>query len=163
MRLSRMTGVALATMAMVAAPASAKTITLHYFFKQVSVKFTDAAGHVQNRRKRPIAGDVGDQVGLAYVGNHSAHAKRWTASYHLRCVFRRSPGATCDAQIAIGGSMLLANGAHPNFGANFDRITINGGTGIFQRARGTLSSVSPGKMNNSDITIQLRISRAAGG
>ena len=39
---------ALATMALVAASASAKTTTLHYFSKSVSVKFTDAAGNPVN-------------------------------------------------------------------------------------------------------------------
>jgi hypothetical protein len=151
-----MTGVALATMAVVGAPASAETITLHYFFKQVRVRLTDAAGHVQNPRKRAVAGDLGDQVGLAYVGNHSAHAKRWTASYHLRCVFRRSPRETCDAQIAVGGSMLLANGIHPNLRDNLNRVMINGGTGVFQRAHGTLTSVNIGNTNNSDITVQVK-------
>jgi hypothetical protein len=163
MRLARITGVALATMAMVAAPASAKTITLHYFFKQVSVKFEDAAGHPLNRHKRPVAGDVGDEIGLAYLGNHSHHTKRWTASFHLRCVFRSSKRFTCDAQIAIGGSMLLANGAHPNLKGHLGNLTINGGTGVFQRARGTLTSVTPTNTNTSDIMIQLRISQPAGG
>ena len=162
MRLARMTGVALATMAMLAATASAKTITLHYFFTKGSVTLTDSAGHPQNPHKRPVAGDFGDEIGLAYPGNHRHHAKRWTASYHLRCVFTSSKRATCDGQIAIGGSMLLANGAHPNLGGNIGGLTINGGTGAFRRAQGTLTSVSPGNNKNSDITIRLRISRPAG-
>ncbi len=162
MRLARMTGVALATMAMLAVPASAKTITLHYFVTRGSVSLTDAAGHPQNGHKRPVAGDVGDEIGLAYPGNHRHHAKHWTASYHLRCVFTSSQRATCDAQIAIGGSMLLANGGHPNLRGNISGLTINGGTGAFRRAHGTLTSVSPGNSNTSDITIRLGISRRAG-
>jgi hypothetical protein len=162
MRLARMTGVALATMAMLAVPASAKTITLHYFFPRGSVTLTDAAGHPQNPHKQPVAGDVGDEIGLAYPGNHRHHAKRWTATYHLRCVFTSSKRATCDGQIAIGGSMLLANGGHLNLGGSLGGLTINGGTGDFRRAQGTLTSVSPGNNKNSDITIRLRISRPAG-
>jgi hypothetical protein len=154
MKLTRMTAVALTAMAMVAAPASAKTITLHYFFKTVGVKFTDAAGHTENPRELPGPGDVGDQVGLGYRGDHNHHAKRWTVSFHVRCVFRSSTRSTCDAQIAIGGSMLLANGAHPNFGAS-GRLTISGGTGVFQRAHGTIAWVTPPK--NLDITIRVRI------
>src|ERR1700674_1542102 len=77
MRLARMTGVALATMAVVAAPASAKTITLHYFFKPVGARLTDSAGHPINPNKPPIAGYVGEHVGLDYVGNHRHHAKHW--------------------------------------------------------------------------------------
>jgi hypothetical protein len=157
MRLVRMTGVALATMAVVAAPASGKTVTLHYFSKQVGVKLKDAAGHRINPKKPPVSGDVGDEFGVDYVGNHRHHSKHWTASYHLRCVFTSARRATCDGQIAIGGSMLLANGIHPNFAANSQRFAINGGTGVFQRATGTLTTVNIGKTNDSDFTIRVRI------
>lgn len=151
-----MTGVAVATMAMVAAPASAKTITLHYFFTQGSIRVTDPAGHVLNPHRSPRVGDAGNEIGLAYVGTHTHHAKRWTASFHLGCVFRSSVRATCDGQIAIGGSMLLENGVHLTFGANSQRLTINGGTGVFRRAHGTLTALSVGNTNNSDVTIRLR-------
>ncbi len=157
MRLIRMTAVALTAMAMIAAPASAKTITLHYFFKQVRVSFTDAAGHPQNRHKRPVAGDLGEQLGLAYPGTHDHHAKRWTASWHLGCVFRSSKRATCDGQIAVGGSMLVVNGIHLSFGNNSNGIAINGGTGVFYRAHGTLTTVSVHNTNNADVTIRVRI------
>jgi hypothetical protein len=157
MRLARMTGVAVATMAVAAAPASAKTVTLHYFSKQVGVKLQDAAGHRVNPKKPPVARDVGDEFGVAYVGDHRHHSKHWTASYHFRCVFKSARRATCDGQIAIGGSMLLANGIHPNFAANSQRFAINGGTGVFQRATGTLTTVNIGKTNNSDFTIRVRI------
>jgi hypothetical protein len=156
MRLTQMAAVAVATVALGAAPASAKTITLHYFFTQASVRLTDAAGHTLNPKQRAAAGDKGDQVGLAYRGSHKHHAKRWTASFHLRCVFKSSKRATCDAQIAVGGSMLLANGAHLNFRGKVDKVTINGGTGVFRRARGTLTSISVANTNNSDITIRVR-------
>ena len=58
--------------------------------------------------------------------------------------------------------MLLANGGHLNLGGSLGGLTINGGTGAFRRAQGTLTSVSPGNNKNSDITIRLRISRPAG-
>lgn len=157
MRLIRMTAVALTTMAMIAAPASAKTITLHYYFKQVSVRFTDAAGHPQNRHKRPVAGDLGEQLGLAYPGNHNHHARRWTASWHLGCVFRSSKRATCDGQIAVGGSMLLVNGIYLNSGHNSTGVAISGGTGVFYRAHGTLTTVTAHNKNNTDVTIRVRI------
>ena len=157
MRLARMTGVTLATMAMLAPPASAKTITLHYFAKQVSVKLMSPAGHHVNY-KRPSAGDVGDLIGLAYVGDHNHHAKRWTASFHLRCVFRSSKRSTCDGQIAIGGSMLFAYGIHPNVRGSFKSVTISSGTGVFQRAHGTLSFADVANTHSSDITIRVRAS-----
>jgi hypothetical protein len=156
MRLARMTGVSLATMAVVAAPASAKTITLHYFSKPVGARLTDSAGHPLNPNKPPAAGYVGDRVGLDYVGNHKHHAKHWTSSFHFRCVFRSSKRATCDGQIAIGGSMLLVKG-HPNFHSNPARLTITGGTGVFQSAHGTLTMFNAGNTSNVDFTIRVRI------
>jgi hypothetical protein len=158
MRLTRMAAVALTAMAMIAASASAKTITLYYFFKQVSVRMTDAAGHSLNRHTRLVRGDQGDLFGVAYLGRGKHHAKRWTASYHLRCVFRTSTRGTCDGQIAIGGSMLLMTiGNSPSLEASLSRIAIKGGTGVFQGAHGTATSVSPNNTKTSDVTIRVRI------
>ena len=157
MRLTRMSAVTLTAMAMVAAPASAKTITLHYFMKQGRVRLTDASGHAVNRHIRPVAGFKGDEIGLAYAGNSNRHAKRWTASFHLRCVFRSSKRATCDAQFAIGGSMLLLNRVTVNFQTNSERLTINGGTGVFSRAHGTMRTVTVHGTNSADVTIRVRL------
>jgi hypothetical protein len=157
MRLARITGVALATMAMVAAPASAKTITLHYFAKQVSVKVMSRAGHPLNPNKRLVAGDVGDLIGVGYLGNHNHHAKRWTASFHARCVARSSKRANCDIQIAIGGSMLLGYGIHMNHRGSLSTIKISSGTGAFQRAHGTVTVVDVANTNSSDFTIRVTL------
>ncbi|MDQ6817058.1 MAG: hypothetical protein M3018_06580, partial [Actinomycetota bacterium] len=86
MRSVRITGIALATVALITTPASAKTMTLRFFSKSVSAKFTDSAGHPIPGRN-PKAGDVFDAVALEYVGDHKHHAKQWTASSHLRCFF----------------------------------------------------------------------------
>jgi hypothetical protein len=149
-----MTPVALRAMAMIAAPASAKTITLHYFFKQVSVRLTDAAGHPKNAHTRPMRGYTGNEFGLGYVGNGNHHAQRWTASFQ---VFRRSTRATRDGRIAVGGSMLLMNGIHFNPHANSERLRISGGTGVFYRAHGTLTGVNLGNTNNTGVTIRVRV------
>jgi hypothetical protein len=153
-----MTAVTLATAALVAAPAGAKTTTLHYFSKSVSVKFTDAAGKpVQpSPSSPPAAGDVFEAIGRDYVGNHKHHAKKWTASDHLRCVFQNANSATCDAEIAVGGSMLLANGVHPALGSNPAKYALNAGTGMFDGEHGTLTAASIGKTNNNDFTINIR-------
>ncbi len=156
MKLVRTTGVATAMMAILATSASAKTITLHYFLKQIHVRVVNATGRPVNH-KHPVAGDVGELTAVAYVGDHTHHASRWTASLHMRCVFRSSRRSTCDAQIAIGGSMLLANGFHFKRQGNFKKITINSGTGVFQRAHGTLTSVDVGSTNSSDLTIRVRL------
>ena len=148
---------ALATMALVAASASAKTTTLHYFSKSVSVKFTDAAGDPVNpsASNPPAAGDVFDAIDRDYLGNHKHHAKHWTATDHLRCVFENANSATCDAEIAVGGSMLLANGIHPDLGSNPATYALNAGTGVFYGARGTLTAAAIAKTNNNDFTIKI--------
>ena len=93
------------------------------------------------------------------LGNDKHHAKRSTASDHLRCTITGSTGdsatATCDAQIAIGGSMLLANHAKLTFSESSAPVvvSINGGTGLYRHAHGTVTSTSVG--NNSDLTIKV--------
>ncbi len=154
MRAMLATGAAVATMALATAAASAKTITLHYYSKQARSTFTDAAGHPIPGRN-PKAGDVFDQFNLDYAGNLKHHAKRWTASNHLRCVFNTPSRVTCDGQFAIGGSMLLATGIHPNLSANPARFTVNGGTGVFLHAHGTLAAASLPVSNNADFTIRV--------
>ena len=104
---------AVSALAVVVPPASARTVTLHYFSKQTSSTFVTPQGKPLGPNSPPAVGDINDNTDLDYVGNHKHHAKRSTASDHLRCTITGSTGnsatATCDAQIAIGGSMLLAN------------------------------------------------------
>jgi hypothetical protein len=149
--------VAVATMALAAAPASAKTTTLHYFSQSVSVKFTDAAGNPVNpsASSPPAAGDVFEAIGRDYLGNHKHHARQWTATDHLRCVFENANSATCDAEFAVGGSMLLANGIHPNLGSNPATYALNAGTGVFHGVHGTLTAAAIAKTNNNDFTIKI--------
>lgn len=62
--------------------------------------------------------------------------------------------ATCDGQIAIGGSMLLAENAKLTFSNSPTVVVpITGGTGKYRGAHGLVKSTSIGNTNNSDITI----------
>ena len=113
-RIAPLAGAVLAV-AVVVPTASARTVTLHYFSKQTSSTFVTPQGKPLGPSSAPAVGDINDNTDLDYVGNHKHHAKQSTASDHLRCTITGSTGsgatATCDAQIAIGGSMLLANHA----------------------------------------------------
>ena len=139
--------------------ASAKTVTLHYFSKQTSNTILTPQGQPLAPNSQPSIGDINDETGVDYVGNHKHHAKRATASDHLRCTitsFASDGGAaTCDGQIAIGGSMLLANTAPLTFSATNAPtvVSINGGTGIYRHARGKIVVTSVG--NNSDYVIRV--------
>ena len=61
----------------------------------------------------PAVGDTFDNTGIDYVGNHKHHAAKPDGSDHLRCtitsISSTGPTVLCSGQIAIGGSMLLAN------------------------------------------------------
>lgn len=139
--------------------ASAKTATMHLFSRETSATFVTPQGRPLPRNTRPTVGDVNDITGVDYVGNHKHHAKRWTATGHLACTFTSITGpmngtATCDAQIAIGGSMLLVENAKLTFSSSPTVVVaLTGGTGKFRGAHGHAKSTSIGNTNNSDLTI----------
>jgi hypothetical protein len=145
---------------LLASSASAAT-TLHFFSKQVSSTFKGPDGQPLSPNATPTVGDSFDNIDLDYVGNHKHHAKTWTATDHLVCTFTSITGpmsgtATCDGQIAIGGSMLLAENAKLSF-SNSPTVVVplTGGTGKFRGAHGRVKSTSIGNTNNSDITITI--------
>jgi hypothetical protein len=135
--------------------ASARSVTLHYFSKQTSSTFVNPLG--QPITGAPAVGDINDNTGIDYLGNHKHHAKTTTASDHLRCTitsFTQSAGkATCDAQIAIGDSMLLANHASVTLSDAPQTFAINGGTGIYRHAHGSVKATQAG--NNTDLQIKV--------
>ena len=142
---------------MVVPAASAKTVTLHYFSRHTNTTFVNPQGQPIGPTTAPAVGDINDNTGIDYVGNHKHHATRATASNHLRCTitsFTTTAGTgTCDGQIAIGGSMLLAN--HVPFTFSNKKassvFSINGGTGIYVHAHGKIIATNVG--NNTDFTI----------
>jgi hypothetical protein len=94
-----------------------------------------------------------DTTDLDYVGHAAHHAKRWTVSDHLSCTFTATAAATCDAEIAVGGSLLLGTDVPVQFSAGPIIIKLNGGTGVFKGAHGTVTVVSVG--NNANLTVKL--------
>jgi hypothetical protein len=151
---------------LVATSASARTstITFHFFEKAVSFKITDAAGNpiTPGANFTPAVGDVFVSTNLDYVGNHKHHAKKYTATDHVRCVFETAPTATnpmatalCDGQIAIGGSMLLADQVTATLTQTTTAAPINGGIGKYAGYHGTAKAVGIDNTNNSDFTIRV--------
>ena len=88
-------------------------------------------------------------VSLDYAGDHAHHAKRWTASTHLRCLFR-SGAPTCESHFAIGGSLLVFTG---------NPATLTNGTGIYQGATGraVASKQVPGTNDASDVVARIQL------
>jgi hypothetical protein len=153
------TGAALG-LAVTAPAAEAKTAGLHLFSRQTSSTFVTSQGTPLPPNTRPTVGDVSDSTDVDYVGTHQHHAKNPTGSDHLRCTIidLAAAGATgvCDGQIAIGGSMLLVN--HETVAlSDTPRLIfrINGGTGIYRHAHGTLIATTIGNTSNTDFNIKI--------
>ena len=137
--------------------ASAKTVTLHLFSRTASSTFVDAQGHPVPPSAPPAVGYTFDNTGVTYVGNHRHHAAKPNGSDHLRCtitaISSTGPTVLCSGQIAIGGSMLLANDETFTLSATPPRTPINGGTGIYRHARGLIIPTNIG--DNTDFTIRV--------
>ncbi len=154
--LALLAGVLLA-LAIGAPAASAKTVTLHLFSRATSSTFVDAQGHPVPANAPPAVGDTFDNTGVDYVGNHKHHAAKPNGTDHLRCtitsISSMGPVVLCSGQIAIGGSMLLANDETFTLSAGPPPTPINGGTGIYRHAHGLITPTNIG--NNTDFTIRV--------
>jgi hypothetical protein len=153
---------AVLALAVSAAPASAKTVTLHFFSKQVFSTSSSPNGQPVNQNAPPAVGDRLEFASDDYVGNHKKHAKNPTASDHVVCsiVAATSTSATalCSGDFALGGAEVI--------GANFTLvlsqnsaapgpIKINGGTGRYKHAHGTVIVKPIGNTNNNDDTVTI--------
>ena len=146
--------VSILTASVTAASASAPA-TLHFYDKQLSSTFTDPSGHaIGSSDTSPPSGSALNATSIGYVGTFKHHATAPTASIHLACIVTTAPKALCFGQIAIGGSMLLAN----NFTVSLTgptthlRIKLNGGIGKFAHASGTFHA-TPVNESSSNVTI----------
>jgi hypothetical protein len=144
-----------ASLALAAAPASAKTTTLHFFQKSTGQQFLGPNGKPTKppgAHSGPKAGDRLISTDLDYIGNHKHHAAKPSASDRLVCTFINAKGlAKCHGVITIGKSTLLAD-ATLNL-TSAAHIPITGGTGVYAHAHGTTTSVSIGNTNDSDFTV----------
>ncbi len=131
-----------------AGPAAGRTETLRFFSEDVSLTLTRADGSVVRRPPLPAAapGDVLDVKTPLSRGDHRPHG-RPTATAHLRCTFGATPEPDCLSHVAIGGSLLVFQGA-PG--------TLVNGTGRFQGATGRVvkNREVPG---GSDVVARIRL------
>jgi hypothetical protein len=129
--------------------ASGRAQTLRFYDKAVSIKLTHADGTVVAQPPYPQAkaGDTLDVNSLDYVGNHIHHARRWTGSTHLRCVFRAGP-PTCESHVAIGSSLLVVTGSPGK---------VTNGTGIYQGATGRVVSSKELPNDASDVVLRIQL------
>ncbi len=143
---------------LMALPASAAgTATLHFYSVGQTQTLTDAAGQpITDPNATPATGDRLDATALDYVGNHTHHASSYSASDHIACVLTSATAATCSGQVAVGGSLLLANDVTVNLTqSGLGPVQVNAGTGKYKTAQGTITTTPVGNSNNSDFTITL--------
>ena len=144
-----------ATLALVAAsPAMAsshdRTQTLRFFDKETSTTLTTPDGKVIDKPPYPEAkpGDVLDVYSVDFAGNHRRHAKHWSMSGHVHCVFGTGE-PDCISHTAVGGSLLIFRG-YPG--------TLVNGTGRYQGATGRVLSNKEVK-GGSDVVARIRLAR----
>lgn len=139
--------------------AAAAGTTLRFYNVQETVTATNAAGMPLpngGSGAAPLPGYRIAYTGLDYAGNRRRHASKPTASNHLACTFVTSTSLTCNAQVAIGGLLLLGNDVTATLSSSgISSIPINAGTGKYQNVRGTVTvSPIPGGPN-AEVTITL--------
>jgi hypothetical protein len=118
---------------------SSKGGVLRFYSKQVSFTYTTAGGkQLTNPPNTATPGDVVQFTDLDYVGNHSHHAKSWTISDHGLCIFITPSEGNCYVQVAVDGSMILAQG--PLNMSNSPSFTVVGGSGAYMGITGTVAT-----------------------
>jgi hypothetical protein len=153
----RASAVILGALCTIAIPASsASAASLHLFAKTTQSTFTDPSGHpILGHIPPPPAGSVLTNTGVEYLGTFTHHAHMPSVSTNIICFVTKAPRALCYGQIAISGSMLLANRFTANLAQSnpFASIPINAGTNKFAGAHGTIRTTPVGSANSINLTI----------
>jgi len=143
--------IVLGTLCVIAIPASsasAAPTTVHLYAKTTRNTFTDPSGRpILGHVPPPPTGSVLTNTGAEYLGTFSHHADVLSASTNVICFVTNAPHALCYGQVAIGGSMLLANRFAANLSHSdpFATIPITGGTGKLAGAHGTIHTTLVGR------------------
>jgi hypothetical protein len=135
---------------------TASAATLHLFAKTTRNTFTDPSGHpILGHVPPPPAGSILTNTGVEYLGSAKHHARSTSASTNIICFVTKAPKALCYGQMAIGGSMLLANRFSTNLAQSnpFASIPINAGTGTFAGAHGTIRTAAVGGGASVELTV----------
>jgi hypothetical protein len=139
--------------------AGSATTTLRFYSVTQSLTATSATGQPVGPTALFSVGDHFDGTDLLYAGQHQRHAGSFSGSDHLQCVVTVASTVadrqTCTEQFAFGSAMLLATNVKVTFNGRAGSIPINGGTGRYKNARGTLVSTPIADSNNYDNTFTL--------
>ncbi|HEU0239408.1 MAG TPA: hypothetical protein VFR11_09060 [Micromonosporaceae bacterium] len=130
---------------------------LHYYLRNVSMSFVTSTGapFTPSPSDPPKPGYVQERTDLLYAGDTARHAATWSASDHQRCVFDEQGDAVCQAEVAVGGSMILASVTLSDPTAAVTE-TVTGGVGSYVGVSGTAVFVrSATAPTDGDLTITL--------
>src|ERR1700712_238788 len=91
------------------ATAKPSTQTLHFYEVETPAPLLTAAGTVVpgGPGTQPKPGQLYDVVANLYSGSHAKHGAKVVGTDHVQCVFTTTRTTICDAQAAIGGSLLI--------------------------------------------------------
>jgi hypothetical protein len=137
--------------------ASAHHEVFHFYLKNESTVFRTASGKVfhPSQANPPKPGDSEERNDLEYVGTRANHAKHWTASDEDFCIFNAKGDPVCHAEVAIGGSMVVAD---HTFSKPQPDVTyhVTGGTGKFHGMHGKIViRGNNSEVSNANVTISL--------
>ena len=119
-----------------AARAHAAKATMMFFFKTTSQSFTNASGKPVSN---PAPGDILFATDDMYTGTKAHHASAVAGTAFLYCTVRKvtksAADSSCDAVVALGGSMLISQSTQ-NIEASSMVYPIVAGTGRFLHTTG---------------------------
>ncbi len=121
-----------------------------FYEKNSSLVYTSPNGKVATLHAQPAPGSQIEFTDLDYSGTQAHHSNVLGASDHFVCTFSASGNPTCNGEVAMGNSMLIAKGAGGQ--GNFS-IPIVSGTGSFLGYTGTLNVADIGTTLNANLEI----------
>jgi hypothetical protein len=141
-----------------ASPRAGSTHVLRLFAKTASFTYITASGkHVKVLPKPLKPGDQLLETDLDYVGDYAHHAAKWTDTDVERCIFLSKASVPCYVEIAVGGSMILAEGTLGQSASGKTTFKVVGGTGAYAGARGkAVAEDTPG--NDDDVVVTVHVS-----
>jgi hypothetical protein len=138
-------------------PASAHHEVFHFYLKNQSAVFRTTSGKVfhPSQAHLPKPGDTEQRTDLEYVGTRASHATHWTTTDEDYCIFNAKDAPVCHAELAIGGSMVVAE---HTFSRPEKDVTwrVTGGTGKFHGLTGKIViRGNNSEVSNANVTISL--------
>jgi hypothetical protein len=150
---------AVATTATAASAATAAAVkTIHYLEVPTSVTYIPLGGKpVRNPANvQPRSGDKIELTGNLFSGSHVSHSKNPVGTDHTLCTFTKKLTTVCEAQAALGGSMVIVTSNGGDGDGDFDSVVTNG-TGRFLGVTGKVHT-HPLANGDADLTLRLRVS-----